>query len=155
MVEVVKRACEPSQRLTRHAPRGHVRESSLHDRPRMLESAEKFQKRLSGCVNRYAFQESKIYICESFVQASAVSGCTPNDMEAPKFDWLIRVVTTNCGLEVRGQDGLSWSSTSSACQTRYRRRCSVHACALRSFRPAVTSIGNLNNRPRGFPGRKG
>jgi hypothetical protein len=78
---VVNCACEPSQRLTRHA-KSHVRESLLHDRPRVLESAGEFQKDSLESLHPYANQDSKIYIREVFYQASTVGGYTPNDMSA-------------------------------------------------------------------------
>jgi len=53
------RACEPSQRLKRVTPRGHVRESSLHEPPRVLESAEKFQKDSLHPLDPYANQDSQ------------------------------------------------------------------------------------------------
>jgi hypothetical protein len=57
----VSKPCEQAVSAPKRVtPSGHVRESSLHDPPRVLESAEKFQKDSLDPLNPHANQDSKI-----------------------------------------------------------------------------------------------
>jgi hypothetical protein len=149
---IANRACEPSQRLLRLRV---TRQEAMSANRRCTtfqgcwNRRRNSRKTLWGLVNPYANQDSKIYICEVFVQANAVSGWTPNDREARKFNWL---ATTACGIAVRAAWFVVIANEPPACQTGWtcsRCRYSILFGPLRGALGTLTAACGLTKREEG------